>query len=400
MTFNHSGFPRRHLFDLTAGLIYLDGNSLGPPVKGSEEIAFKVIDSEWKTELIRAWNTCGWIELPHTVGNLLAPIIGVSPDTISMGDTLSVKLFQVLAAAVEMKPKRKVVLTDSGNFPSDLYIANGLLDSLGRGHQLKIVKPDQVIKNINDKVAVVYLTHVDYRTGRKHDMAKITKRAHECGSVVIWDLAHSVGALPLELETVQAEFAVGCTYKYLNGGPGAPAFVYVRPDLVSSIQPVMPGWLGHKKPFSMDIWYTPAKGVGRFRIGTPSVIQFKILEHALALWKNVDLYKLYDQSVVLSELFIAEMKARCPSLELVSPSDPTQRGSQVSFASKHAYPLIQALIDRNVIGDFREPNILRFGLAPLYVDENQVIAAVQILEQIIKEKVWQQDKYQTKKKVT
>ncbi|MXX94199.1 MAG: aminotransferase class V-fold PLP-dependent enzyme [Gammaproteobacteria bacterium] len=278
MTIDHRDFPRRHLFDLAKGLIYLDGNSLGPPVKGSEDIAYSVIDSEWKKELISAWNTCGWIELPHTVGNLLAPIIGVSLDTISMGDTLSVKLFQVLAAAVEMRPKRKVVLTDSGNFPSDLYIANGLLDTLGRGHQLKITKPDQVIKKINDEVAVVCLTHVDYRTGRKHDMAEITTRAHECGSVVIWDLAHSAGALPLELETIQAEFAVGCTYKYLNGGPGAPAFVYVRPDLVSSIQPVMPGWLGHKKPFSMDIRYTPAKGVGRFRIGTPSVIQFKILE--------------------------------------------------------------------------------------------------------------------------
>ena len=393
-------FPCKHLFNLDEDLIYLDGNSLGPPLRGSNEIAQQVIEQEWNRELISAWNSAGWLELPHLVGNLLAPTIGAPQDSVSMGDTLSVKLFQALAAALELRPQRRIVLTDSGNFPTDLYIANGLLDMLGQGHSLVVATPDEVIEKINENVAVVYLTHVDYRTGRKHDMEEITARAHKCGAVVIWDLAHSVGALPLELEKLQAEFAVGCTYKYLNGGPGAPAFIYVRPDVVKNVQPALPGWLGHKNPFAMDLHYTPAEGIDRFRIGTPSVIQFKILEHALRPWSTIDIEALYSRSVVLSELFIREVRARCPSLELISPNDPNQRGSHVSFGSENAYPLVQALVDHKVIGDFREPNMLRFGIAPLYLDEKQIISAATILENIVREGGWQREVYQVKKRVT
>ncbi|MCY3883578.1 MAG: kynureninase [Gammaproteobacteria bacterium] len=400
MTTRTTGLPRKDLFDIPSDIVYLDGNSLGPPLRGSAQQAVEVVSDEWEKDLIQAWNSANWMSMPRIVGDQIAPVIGVQPGSVAMGDTLSIKAYQALAAALDIRPDRRVILSDSGNFPTDLYIAQGLIDTLDRGHKLATPPPDEVEEHIDEEVAVVYLTHVDYRTGRMHDMDAITKRAHECGAVTIWDLAHSAGAVPLEMRQTNTEFAVGCTYKFLNGGPGAPAFIYIRPDIVNSIRPALTGWLGHKDPFAMDLRYDPAMSTERFRIGTPPVVQFKLLHFAMKIWDLVDMSDIRLAATRLSELFIEEVERRCPILDLVSPRNASNRGSQVSFASDEAYSIIQALIDSGVIGDFREPNILRFGIAPLYLDENDMVRAAETLEHVMKAEIWREPKYQVKKQVT
>ena len=395
-----SSLPRKELFDIPKGIIYLDGNSLGPPIRGSTDCADQVIREEWGQELIKAWNTAGWMSLPQSVGNQIAPVIGVSPDTVATGDTLSIKLYQALAAALSLRPERKILLSDSGNFPTDLYMAQGLIDTMGKEHVLCTPPPEDVLEAIDENVAVVFLTHVDYRTGRIHDIDSITHRAQEMGAIMIWDLAHSAGALPLSIGNSNAEFAVGCTYKYLNGGPGAPAFIYVRPDIVTSIKPALTGWLGHKDPFAMELKYRPSASTERFRIGSPSIIQFKLLQLAMNIWESVDMEDLRASSIRLSNLFIGEVEKRCPMLTLVTPREPGQRGSQVSFASEHGYAIMQALIERGVIGDFRQPNIMRFGIAPLYLAENDIIEAAQILEDVMNNETWRAAEYQQRRAVT
>ena len=392
--------PRKHLFDLPDGVIYLDGNSLGPLPRGAAERAGEVITRQWGQELIRAWNSAGWMELPQRVGDRIAPLIGAAPGTIATGDTLSIKVYQALASALKMRPDRRVILSDSGNFPSDLYMAQGLISTIGKDHELRLPTPEEVIDAITDEVAVVMLTHVDYRSGRIHDMAAITRAAHAAGAVMIWDLAHSAGAVPVDIAGSGAEFAVGCTYKYLNGGPGAPAFIYARPDIVLDVEPALAGWLGHESPFEMDPAYRPAMSTERLRVGTPPVVQLAILDAALDAWEGIDMADLRAASIALSERFIAEVEGRCPDLTLASPRDPERRGSQVSFAFDHGYAAMRALIDRGVIGDFRAPNLMRFGFTPLYLDEGDVVAAVDILEDILTSGVYREPAYQTKSRVT
>ena len=392
--------PRKDCFTIPDGLVYLDGNSLGPPLRNSAQYASRVIVEEWGKELIGAWNSAHWMSLPATVGNQIAPLMGVPTGSVATGDTLSIKAYQALAAALSMRPNRRIVLSDSGNFPTDLYIAQGLLDTLDKGHELHTPHPERVLESITDEVAVVYLTHVDYRTGRMHDMKTITEKAHKHGAVTIWDLAHSVGAVPLHLYETCSEFAVGCTYKYLNGGPGSPAFIYVRPDLVGSIEPAIAGWMGHRNPFQMGLKYNPAEGTERFRIGTPSVIQFKLLELAMRIWDDIDIKEVRSASIMLSERFIKKVKQRSPSLRLVSPAQAEERGSHVSFSNENAYSIIQALIDRGLIGDFREPNILRFGIAPLYLDVEDIQRAADIIEHVMNSQMWRDPKYAIKKAVT
>ena len=269
--------PQKHLFDIPQDVIYLDGNSLGPLPKGVIEHGGHVISEEWGKELIRAWNSADWITLPKRVGNRIAGLIGAKEDTVATGDTLSIKVYQALAAALKMRPERKVILSDNGNFPTDLYMAQGLIELLDNGYELVTPDPENVAASINDKVAVVVLTQVDYRSGRMHDMTAITKAAHDAGAVMIWDLAHSAGAVPVELVSSNTEFAVGCTYKYLNGGPGAPAFIYVREDIIDDVKPALSGWMGHDAPFAMDLDYRPAMSTERLRIGTPpyrSIVHF------------------------------------------------------------------------------------------------------------------------------
>ncbi len=393
-------FPRKDLFSIPEGLIYLDGNSLGPLPQGAAARAQEVITREWGQELIRAWNTAGWIDLPRKVGNRIATLIGAPDGSVAMGDTLSIKVYQALDAALKLRPGRKVILSDSGNFPTDLYMAQGLIGTIGKGHELRTPKPEEVLDHITDEVAVVMLTQVDYRTGRIHDMDRITRAAHEAGAVMIWDLAHSAGAVPVDIAGSQAEFAVGCTYKYLNGGPGAPAFIYTRPDLVEQVQPALAGWMGHDAPFAFELNYRPAMTTERMRVGTPPILQLAILDAALDAWDGVDMAGIRDASIRLSEQFIEEVSASCPQLRLVSPTDPEKRGSQVSFAFEHGYAAMQALIDRNVIGDFRAPDVMRFGFTPLYLDAGDVTKAVAILAEIMDGEHWKYEKYQTQSRVT
>lgn len=395
--------PRKQLFDLPEGIIYLDGNSLGPLVKGVDARVRAVILDDWREQLIRAWNTAGWMEQSVKVGNLIAPIIGAASGSVVMGDTLSIKLFQALCAALTMRPERKVILSDSGNFPSDLYIAQGLVNLKNAGYVLRIVAAEEVadcLRRQSDEIAVVMLTEVDYRSGRLHDMQEITALAHAGGAVTIWDLAHSAGAIPISLAASGAEFAVGCTYKYLNGGPGAPAFIYVRPDLTETVEPALSGWLGHAEPFAFETTYRPARSIECMRVGTPAVIQMTALEEALKVWDGVDLTEIRRASIVLSTLFIAEVTRRCPQLVLASPAAAAHRGSQVSFAFEQGYAFIQTLIDHGVIGDFRAPNLMRFGITPLYLDHHDILQAVETIETIWSNKLWQQQRYQTAQKVT
>ncbi len=392
--------PRKDKFDLPAGVIYLDGNSLGPLPKGALARAETVITEQWGQQLIRAWNSAGWMDLPVKVGDRLAPLIGAPEGSVATGDTLSIKVYQALAAALKMRPERKVILSDSGNFPSDLYMAQGLIETIGGDLSLKTPAPEAVLDAIDETVAVVMLTHVDYRTGRLHDMHAITKAAHRAGAVMVWDLAHSAGAMALDLAGCGAEFAVGCTYKYLNGGPGAPAFIYARPDLIQAVEPALAGWMGHDAPFAMDPDYRPARDAERLRVGTPPIVQLSILDAALDVWEGVDLQALRAASMRLSDLFIAEVERRCPALILASPRDANQRGSQVSFAFEHGYAAVQALIDLGVIGDFRAPNIMRFGFTPLFLDDDDIRQAAALIERVTRDELWRDAKYQTRSRVT
>jgi len=392
--------PRKELFDVPEGVIYLDGNSLGVLPKGAAERAQKTITEEWGGQLIKAWNTAGWMALPQVVGDRLADLIGASAGSVATGDTLSIKVYQALAAALKMRPDRKVILSDNGNFPSDLYMAEGLIRTLDQGYELRTPAPEDVAEAISKEVAVVMLTQVDYRSGRMHDMEAITKRAHEVGAVMIWDLAHSAGAVQVDMAGSNAEFAVGCTYKYLNGGPGAPAFIYVRPDIVESIEPALSGWLGHDAPFAMELNYRPASATERMRVGTPPILQLGVMQEALKAWDGVDMAELRAASQRLSDLFIKEVEARCPMLTLASPRDANARGSQVSFAFEHGYPAMQAIIDRGVIGDFRAPNIMRFGFTPLYLDDADIVAAAEIIEDVMSNEHWRADKYNVRSRVT
>ncbi len=392
--------PQKHLFDIPEGVIYLDGNSLGPLPLGVAEAVQRAVTAEWGGQLIKGWNTCGWMEQPMRVGNLVGGLIGAPEGSVVMGDTLSIKVFQALAAALAMRPDRKVILSDNGNFPSDLYMAEGLVALKAQGYSLKVVDPEAVTDAIDETIAVVMLTEVDYRTGRKHAMNSITRQAQDAGAVMIWDLAHSAGAVDVQIGASKCEFAVGCTYKYLNGGPGAPAFIYIRPDLAEVAEPALSGWLGHKAPFAFDQDYTPAPSIERMRVGTPPVLQLTALEEALKVWERVSMTDLRNASIALCDLFIKEVEARCPELTLISPREGAERGSQVSFAFENGYAATQALIARGVIGDFRAPNVMRFGFTPLYIGEADVIAAVDVFEDVLNNRLWDAPEYLVANRVT
>ncbi|WP_414898153.1 kynureninase [Rhodovulum sp. YEN HP10] len=390
----------RAQFHIPEGVIYLDGNSLGPMPLGAEARAAQAVREEWGEMLIGGWNKAGWMAMPRVLGRLVGRLIGAEPGTVVIGDTLSIKVYQALAAALAMRPERRVVLSDSGNFPTDLYMAQGLLQSLGQDHELRIVAPEEVEAAIDEDIAVVMLTEVDYRTGRLHDMATISARARDAGAMTVWDLAHSAGAIPIDLAGSGADFAAGCTYKYLNAGPGAPAFIYVAPRHADMALPALSGWLGHAAPFAFEQGYRPGEGIDRMRVGTPPVLQMAALEAALAVWEGVSMTDIRARSIELGELFLAEVEGRCPQLELASPRDPLQRGSQVSFRFTDSYAAIQALIARGVVGDFRAPDIMRFGIAPLYTGEDDIRRAALILQDVMENRLWDDPTYRTRAAVT
>ncbi len=390
----------RALFHLPEGVIYLDGNSLGPMPKAAAGRVASCVTDEWGDMLIRGWNGAGWMDQPSRLGDRIARLIGAEAGSVVLGDTLSIKVYQALASALELVPDRRVILSDTGNFPSDLYMAEGLCRTMGNGTRLVTVAPEQVADAIDNSVAVLMITQVDYRTGRMHDMADLTARAHMAGARVVWDLAHSAGAHPVDLAGCEADFAVGCTYKYLNSGPGGPAFIYVAPRHQETTRPALSGWLGHAAPFAFEPQYRPGAGIERMRVGTPPVLQLAALEASLDIWDTVDMAALRARSVALCEAFIAGVEAACPDLTLASPRAADHRGSQVSWSHPEGYAIMQALIARGVIGDFRAPDILRFGLTPLYTNDADVAGAVAALSDIMASRAWDRPAFRARAQVT
>ena len=389
----------RRQFSIPEGVTYLDGNSLGPLPRGAQDAVARMIAEEWGKALITGWNSAGWYEQPRRVGDLIAPLIGAGPGQVVMGDTLSIKVFQALSAALNLNPGRKVILSDNGNFPSDLYVAQGLAQAVGA--ELRIVAPEEVETSITPDLAVLMLTEVDYRTGRRHDMAALTALAHEAGALAVWDLAHSAGAVDVDLMGADADFAVGCTYKYLNGGPGSPGFIWVHPRHADATQPCLQGWMGHDAPFDFDLDYRPAGGIERMRVGTPPVMALTALEAALGVWEGVSLADLRARSLALTDRFIDAVLAACGDhLTLITPRDHHMRGSQVSLRHPQAYAVMQALIAEGIIGDMRAPDVLRFGFAPLYIGEAEVDHAADRLAGLLTTGAWDQPQFHARKAVT
>ena len=390
----------RDRFELPADVIYLDGNSLGPVPKETPARIAEVVANEWGVSLIRAWTEHDWIGLPLRVGAKIGRLIGGVPDSTVVADSTSVNLFKLLSAALEMRPGRQTILTETGNFPTDLYMAQGLTALLGRGHRLRAV--DDPMRALGPDAAVLMLTHVNYRSGAMHDMAAVTRAAHEAGALVLWDLSHSVGAVPLRLAQDDVDLAVGCGYKFLNGGPGAPAFLYVAPRLQAGLKSPLTGWLGHAEPFAFDSTYRPAHGIARAVVGTPPVLSLAALEAGVDLMLQAPMAELRAKSVRLVDLFMALVAQECrdDGFSLLTPADAAQRGSQVSFAHPAGYAIMQALIARGVIGDFRAPDVLRFGLAPLYVWYVDIWDAVAALRNVMRSGVWQQERFAQRRAVT
>ncbi len=392
----------RRRFLLPPNIIYLDGNSLGPLPQGVQTTVAWHMDIGWGVELITAWNKQKWFSLPLSIGDDIGRLIGAGRGNTVVGDTISVNLFKVLTAALRLRPERNIILSDTGNFPSDLYVAQGLSQFLNGTYQLRCVEPDAVDTAITEDIAVLMLTDVDYRTSRRHDMLRLTRLAHDKGCLVIWDLSHSAGALPVDLLGCDADFAVGCTYKYLNGGPGAPGFVFVHPNHQDVAEPALVGWWGHADPFAFDTGWRPAQGIARFQCGTQAILSVVALDAALAIWKDVDMAHIHAKSQSLCKLFVDLTETHCSThgLQLAGPRDFAQRGSHVSFSHPRGYAVMQALIAQGVIGDFRAPDLMRFGLAPLYNTHVDVFDAVQTLVRILDQRLWDAPEFQTRKTVT
>ncbi len=393
-------FKTKSQFYLPKGIIYLDGNSLGPLPKKTQDRIQHTINNEWGEMLVTGWNKARWMDQPNEVGDRIAKLIGATSKTVTVGDTLSIKVFQALASATNYQKNRKVLLTDSSNFPSDIYAAQGLVNMLQDDHQVKIVSTDDLIDNINENVAAVFFTEVDYKTGRRYDAKKIIKAAKQNGSLVILDLAHSAGAIDTNLTELEVDLAVGCTYKYLNGGPGSPAFIYVNPNLINSLDPCLSGWLGHENPFDFSLKYHPASGIDRMRVGTPPVIAIAALEASLDIWETVNINDVRKTSIQLTDQFIKGVEQKCPMLQLITPRLPENRGSQVSFSFEHGYAAMQACIELGVIGDFRAPDVMRFGFTPLFIDSQDVERAIETLAEIMSKDLWNDPKFQKRNKVT
>ncbi|MCU1748631.1 kynureninase [Pseudomonas sp. 6D_7.1_Bac1] len=397
----------RNQFALPEGVIYLDGNSLGARPIAALERASAVIAEEWGNGLIRSWNSAGWRDLPERLGNRLAGLIGAGEGEVVVTDTTSINLFKVLGAALRVQatraPTRRVIVSESSNFPTDLYIAEGLMDLLQQGYSLRLVdSPQELAQAIDQDTAVVMLTHVNYKTGYMHDMQAVTALIHECGALAIWDLAHSAGAVPVDLRQAGADYAIGCTYKYLNGGPGSQAFVWVSPQLCDLVTQPLSGWFGHSRQFDMASGYEPSNGIARYLCGTQPITSLAMVECGLEIFAQTDMASLRRKSLALTDLFIQLVEQRCAAhdLKLITPREHAKRGSHVSFEHPQGYAVIQALIARGVIGDYREPRIMRFGFTPLYTRFSEVFDAVQILGEILDQKTWSQAQFQVRHSVT
>ncbi|MBS0408401.1 MAG: kynureninase [Proteobacteria bacterium] len=388
----------RDRFDLPDGVIYMDGNSLGPLPRTARAALTRAVDDEWGRGLIRSWNDAGWIDAPRRVGDRIAGLIGASPGEVVVADSTSVNLFKLAAAAVGARPGRRVILTEAGNFPTDLYIAQGLAAVLP-AVQVRAVPADEIAAHLGPDVALLQLSHVHYKSARRHDMAALTTAAQAAGALTLWDLSHSAGAIEVDLNGCNADLAVGCGYKFLNGGPGAPAFLFVAARHQARLVSPLAGWMGHAAPFDFVDEYRPAPGVERFLCGTPSILALTALEAGVEIAAAVDAQALAAKAKRLIGLFITEVEARCPTLTLASPRHGP-RGSHVSFAHPEGYRIMRALIARGLIGDFREPDILRFGITPLYLGYEDVWRAAQLIQQVLDAEAWRDESVRQAGRVT
>jgi kynureninase len=392
----------RDRFLLPEGVVYLDGNSLGPPPRRAMERIDEVLRSEWQPHLVQSWTRHGWIDLSARVAGAIAPLIGALPDEVVVADSISVNLFKLLASGLRLRPDRRVIVSERGNFPTDLYIAQGLVDLLGDDVSLRLADRGDLADELRSDVALMMLTHVDFRSGEMHDMAAWTAAAHDCGALALWDLAHSAGAVPVDLTACDADLAVGCGYKFLNGGPGAPSFAFVADRHHASLEAPLWGWMGHAAPFEFATEYRPAAGVTRLQVGTPPILSLAALECGVESVAEVGIDRLRAKSIALTDLFMDLVEQQCAGhgFEIASPRDAARRGSQVSLRHPEGYAIMQALIAAGVVGDFRAPDLLRFGFAPAYVRFVDVWDAVATLREIMTKASWDRAEYRTRAKVT
>jgi kynureninase len=388
----------RERFDLPDGVIYLDGNSLGALPRTVKARVDAVVARQWGRDLINSWNTHGWIGLSAKVGARIARLVGAEPDEVVAADSTSVNLFKLAAAALRIQAPRRVILTEAGDFPTDVYMLRGLAELMGGSVEVRAVPRERIAEALTDEVAVLSLSHAHYKSAAVHDMTALGAQARAVGALTLWDLSHSAGVLDVRLNRDGADLAVGCGYKYLNGGPGAPAFLHVARRHHAGFRSPLPGWLGHARPFAFEDAYDPAPGVLQGVCGTPPVISLSALDEALALFEGVDMAAVQAKALALGDLFIRLVREHRPDLRLASPE--TGRGGHVSFAHADGYPIMQALIGRGVIGDFREPDILRFGFAPLYLRFADVWDAVEIIDEVMRTENWREPRFQQRAAVT
>lgn len=398
--------PLRARFSLPSGVIYLDGNSLGALPNGVAERVATVVHEQWGEGLIRSWNDADWYNLPTRVGDRIAPLVGAQPGEIVVGDSTSVSLYRVVAAALSLRPDRHVIVTEAGNFPTDLYILEGI-KQMRPDLEIRAVERDVDPASALEGAAVLVLTHVDYKTGLIRDMKRLSAAAHAAGALAVWDLSHSTGALELDLHGAGADFAVGCGYKYLNGGPGAPSFTWAAPAIASAAQQPLSGWFGHRDPFAFDATYAPAPGIRRFITGTQQVLSLAALDEALKVWESISMREVRAKSMAQTSRFLERVEAGLAEagidageLRLVSPRDASVRGGQISFAHQNGYAIVQALIAGGVIGDFRAPDLMRFGFSPLYLSFAEIDRAADALVQILATRSWDQPRFTERRVVT
>ncbi len=395
--------PMRDRFVVPEGLIYLDGNSLGAASPAAFAELQQAAREEWGQGLIRSWNKAGWFDMPVELGDRIGRLIGAAPGQTVVCDTTSINIYKALHAAMGLRPGRSVIVAEGGSFPTDLYMAEGVASTRpGTVLRLEGVDAPDIEALIDESVAVVLVNHVNYKSGALRDMAALTKKAHDAGALVVWDLCHTAGALPVDLDGAKADFAVGCTYKYLNGGPGAPAFIYVATRHLAEAHQPLSGWWGHARPFAFEQSYAADAGIRRFQCGTQPMLSLRALKGSLDIWDEVDMAALRAKSIALTDLFIQLVEAKCGryGLTLETPRDGNKRGSQVSFEHPHAYAVMQALIERGVIGDFRAPSSMRFGFTPLYISFKDVWQAVEILEDILRSEAWKDERFAVRSAVT
>ncbi len=393
----------RESFSIPEGLVYLNGNSLGPLQNKVKQRLKEVIDLEWGEDLITSWNKHGWMDLPEKVGEKIAPIIGASKGQVVCCDSISINLFKLLASAMQLRPSRTKILSQLDNFPTDLYVATGLELILGKSRcTLELRSPKDLVAAMNEEVAVLMLSHVNFRDGSVHDVADLTRIAHEKDILVLWDLAHSAGVLSITLDEWDVDFAVGCGYKYLNGGPGAPSFLYVNRRLHDQFLQPLVGWMGHEKPFQFEQEFVPARGIRQFVAGTPHILSLMALDSALEIFQDLDIGSLQEKASILSEQFLKLVLAE-PDLDefkLVSPTHPSKRGAQLSFSHPYAYPISRAWMEEGVIADFRAPNILRVGFSPMILSNRDIGLAVKKLIEVVQSRSFMEEKFQEKQNVT